>query len=137
MTLLVVDASVVVKWFFPEPSSHAARALLDTPTRFAAPDLVFAEVGNTIWKRVRTGELDQQTARRMVADVAAVAIDPVPSRLLLKDAAAIAIAAGITVYDAMYVALAVRLRTQLVTADQRLHRFLAHIALLSEHLRVI
>jgi predicted nucleic acid-binding protein len=137
MTLLVVDASVVVKWFFPEPSADAARALLDTPTRFAAPDLVFAEVGNTIWKRVRARELDPQSARRMVSDVAKIAIDPVPSRALLKDAAAIAIAAAITVYDAMYVALAVRLRTQLVTADERLHRSLSRSAVIAQHVRMI
>lgn len=137
MTLLVVDASVVVKWFFPEPSADAARALLEAHARFAAPDLLFAEVGNTIWKRVRAGLLDHQAARRMVSDVATIAVEPVPSRALLRDAVGIALATTITVYDATYVALAVRLRTLMLTADARLHASLSKNALLSRHVQMV
>lgn len=137
MTLVVVDASVVAKWFFPEPSSDAARALLDTSARFAAPDIVFAEVGNTIWKRVRTGELDDVMATKMVSDIAAIAVHAVPSHALLEDAMGVAVGAAMTVYDAMYVALAVRLSTQLLTADERLYRVLSRVPALSQHLQLV
>jgi predicted nucleic acid-binding protein len=44
---------------------------------------------------------------------------------LMDDALAIALATGRTVYDAIYVALAVRKKCQLVTADERLVNALA------------
>jgi predicted nucleic acid-binding protein len=43
MTLLVVDASVVVKWFLPEIFADAALRLRDSAPCFMAPDHVFAE----------------------------------------------------------------------------------------------
>ena len=43
MSVLVVDASVVVKWFVPEIHSDAARRLLVLPHEYIAPDLLFAE----------------------------------------------------------------------------------------------
>ena len=53
MSLLVIDASVVIKWFVTEPHSEAALRLLDIEKRFLAPDHVFAETANAIWKHVR------------------------------------------------------------------------------------
>ena len=57
MTLLVVDASVVVKWFVPEVHGEAALRLLDSGETFAAPDHLFAETTNAIRKSVRQREL--------------------------------------------------------------------------------
>jgi predicted nucleic acid-binding protein len=137
MTLVVVDASVVVKWFLPERWSEEARQLLDEPVGLVAPDLLFAEAGNAVWKRVRMRQLPGPLARRMVADIATIAVRPVASRTLLKDAMGVAIGAGITVYDALYVVLAVRLRTKLVTADERLSAAVSRLARLREHIRLI
>ncbi|OFW37311.1 MAG: hypothetical protein A3F70_06700 [Acidobacteria bacterium RIFCSPLOWO2_12_FULL_67_14] len=53
MSLFVVDASVVVKWCVPEVHSDAARRLLAKPHEYVAPDLLFAETANTIWKKMR------------------------------------------------------------------------------------
>jgi predicted nucleic acid-binding protein len=137
MTLVVVDASVVLKWFLPERWSDEARKLLDEPVGLLAPDLLYAEVGNAVWKRVRMRELSGPLARRMVADIATIAVRPVASRVLLKDAIGIAVSAGITVYDAMYLALAVRLRTYVVTADERLTHAVADFPRLRGHIRLV
>ena len=48
MSVFVIDASVVVKWFVPENHSGAARRLLALPLEYIAPDLLFAETANTI-----------------------------------------------------------------------------------------
>lgn len=51
----VVDASVVAKWFLPEPYKAKADNLLhnflDEKVELIAPDLLVAEVGNLLWKR--------------------------------------------------------------------------------------
>jgi predicted nucleic acid-binding protein len=56
--LIVVDASVAVKWFIHEPDRPAARRLLVPQSRLIAPDLIVAEVASAMWKRVVAGEGD-------------------------------------------------------------------------------
>jgi predicted nucleic acid-binding protein len=56
MTGLVVDSGVVIKWFLPEPYSTEARRVLDDyrtgTVHFLAPDLIHAELGNILWKKL-------------------------------------------------------------------------------------
>lgn len=122
MSVFVVDGSVVLKWCIPEVHSDAARRWLESSHEYLAPDLIFAEVGNAIWKKVRRKELEEGEAQRLAKDVAGVAVETIPTRGLLPDAEALALAIGITVYDAMYVALAARVDTQAITADDGLLR---------------
>lgn len=133
MTTVVVDASVVVKWFVPEIHSEAARAWLDAPLSFFAPDLLFAETANTIWKKTRRDELPSADARRLVADIARIPVGAVACRALAEDAHALATATGRSVYDSMYLALAVRLDSQLVTADDRLVAGVGRVNALAPH----
>ena len=137
MSVLVVDASVVVKWFVPEIHSDAAHRLLATPHQYLAPDLLFCEVGNVIWKKVRRGELTADEGERLAADVSSIAVETVPTRGLLRDAHVIAVAAGVTVCDAMYVTLAVRLKTELITADVKLARLVGAHPMTAAHVRLI
>ena len=48
-----IDASVAFKWFVPEIDEDKALALLDDATALVAPDLIFAEVANAMWVRLR------------------------------------------------------------------------------------
>jgi predicted nucleic acid-binding protein len=52
MTCYVVDASVAVKWFVPEPHTQAALRFLNGDHQLMAPDLLVPEIGNTLWKKV-------------------------------------------------------------------------------------
>ncbi|MBI2863205.1 MAG: hypothetical protein HYX94_01405 [Chloroflexi bacterium] len=38
----VVDASLAVKWYVPEPGSKAASAILDSGASLLAPDIIIA-----------------------------------------------------------------------------------------------
>lgn len=138
MSVLVVDASVVIKWFVPEIHSDAARRLLATDHhQYLSPDLLFPEVGNVIWKKVRRGELTADEGHRLAADISRIAVETVPTRGLMIDAHALAITTGLTVYDAMYLALAVRLKTELVTADDRLGRIVSRHSMTAAHVRLV
>jgi predicted nucleic acid-binding protein len=132
-----VDASVVIKWFVPEVHSDAARRLLAYHHDYIAPDLLFAETANTIWKKVRRGEVPYRDGERLVADVGRAAVETVPCRALAEDAYALAIATGHTVYDAMYLALAVRLDTRMITADESLASALAAVPSLPAHTQTV
>ena len=137
MSVLVVDASVVVKWFVPEIHSDAARRLLTLHHEYLAPDLLFAEAANTIWKKVRRRELEPDVGRSLVADISRIAVEAISCRALAEDAHALAIVTGSTVYDALYLALAVRLDTRLVTADDRFETMVGRTPGLAEHVQLL
>jgi predicted nucleic acid-binding protein len=119
-----VDASVALKWFVPEEGSSDAVTLLSGASGLLAPDLLYPEFGNALWKQVRRGVLAQADARWAVAALRKVSIRVQPTAVLLPSALEIALRHGLSVYDGIYVALAVREGCQLVTADARLRQAL-------------
>ena len=129
MSVFVVDASVVIKWFIAEPNTDAARRLLNTEKTFLAPEHLFAETANAVWKKVRRGEISTDYGRAMLSqiDSTCVVVETVPCRDLAADAYMIAVTHGRTVYDAMYLALAIQRNTRLITADNRLYNALANV----------
>lgn len=137
MSVFVVDASVVIKWFVPEIHSHAARRLLERDDHYFAPDLVFAETSNAIWKKVRRGELSSAQGQQLVNDLGSIAVETITARALANDAYSLAISTGCSVYDAMYLALAVRLDTKMLTADERLANTLTEMPLTASHILTI
>ena len=122
---LVVDASVAIKWLVQEDKFELARALIfDAPARpLLAPDLIVAELGNILWKRQGRGFLHSDEAAELaglIVDPLAFPVELMPSRQLLASALRIAAECDRSVYDSLYVALAVAAGTTMVTADARL-----------------
>jgi predicted nucleic acid-binding protein len=118
--MLVVDASVAVKWFLDEPGDREARALVERSEALIAPELIVAEVLNAIWKRLLAGDADIRQGPRVAAVLPKVlaqirSLGPLAAR-------ALEIAAELRhpAYDCFYLALAEEQRAQLVTADRRL-----------------
>jgi predicted nucleic acid-binding protein len=123
--LLVVDANVVIKWHVVEVQTDAAlRLLRDDAPVLHVPDLVFPEVGNILWKKIRRGDLTEEEARRIARLVAVAPLTVHPSAPLMEAAVEIAIRTGRTVYDSLYVALAVQMDCRVVTADEKLYNSL-------------
>jgi predicted nucleic acid-binding protein len=120
----VIDASVAVKWFVPELHSQEAAALLDPTFALHAPDLLFVEVSNALWNKTRRRELKPGEARLVLRGLASVPLEVTPTRQLAAGALDLALEAGCTVYDAVYLALAIHHDCRLVTADQRLGRLI-------------
>ena len=125
MKSVVVDASVIAAAFFPEARSPAARAILASGGGLYAPDLVYPEVANVIWKRRGRGEIDDADAAELLADVLALRLSITPSEQLLGAALALALRTGRTVYDCLYLALAVETKTVMISDDRRLVNALA------------
>lgn len=136
-----MDASVAVKWFVPEVLSAKAEELLDGSTELLAPDLLFAEVGNVLWKKTQRRELAVAEGREILQALGQVPLRVVPSAGLVAAAFDIASAFGRTVYDGIYVALAVAADAVMITADARLAHAMAsgpmgrHVRLLGQESR--
>jgi predicted nucleic acid-binding protein len=125
MTPFIVDSSVVIKWFVPESLSAEALRVRDGGTPMHAPDFLDAEVGNIVWKKLRRGVLTRVVADSILAKLPFLAIVQHFTRLLVPPAFDIAARAGRTVYDCLYLTLAVQLGGQMVTADDKLVNSLA------------
>ena len=84
MSGFVVDASVAVKWFVPEALSDEAVSFLDSPRELLAPDLLYPEAGNILWKKVGRGEIEARDARDILAALVRVPLSVVPSSTLVE-----------------------------------------------------
>ena len=115
----VVDASVAAKWLAPEADSALAEALLDDD--LLAPDLLYAEVGNILWKKQMRGEMDAAAVPLAARWLLQAPLEVVDSASLLADALALALQLQHPAYDCFYLALAQRAEVPMVTADRRLH----------------
>lgn len=123
----VVDASVAIKLFVPEPLTEQAETFFATlaihpASRLYVPDLFFSECANILWKYVWRAGYPAEDARQDVADLLALAVHGVSTATLAAEALEIALAHRVTVYDACYVALAAQLQAPLLTADEALVR---------------
>jgi predicted nucleic acid-binding protein len=117
---LVVDASVAAQWVLPERQSEQANALRLTAEPIIAPDLVFAEIGNALWKRAVQGEITAATAVEALTTATGLFTALVSMAELAARATEIAIALKHPIYDCFYLALAERERAPLISADKRL-----------------
>lgn len=125
MKRCVVDASVVAAAFFQEEHAKAAQALLAADRDLLAPDLLYAEFANVVWKRHRRGEIDDDEAAQLVADVLRLPLQITAAGELAGSALELALRTGRTVYDCLYLALAVKTRSRMICADLRLVNALA------------
>ena len=120
MNRFVVDASVAVKWYMPEPNSADADRLLSGGYKLYAPDLLVPEVGNVLWKRVMRSELSVQKARIILQTLKSLPMTFTPSSVLAENAMTIAGGLKRSFYDSLYLALALTADCRLVTADRKL-----------------
>lgn len=124
MKPLVVDASVAAKWFLPEVGAERAQALLSARFALHAPDLLWTEVASVIWKHARKTIITRIEAETMVRQTLAFPVETHPCEPLLADAMRLALDHDRTVYDSLYLALAIRESATLVTEDAKLVRSL-------------
>ena len=118
MSGAVVDASVAVKWVVTEPGSDSAAALLDGRP-LIAPDLLWAECGNVLWMKVRRGVLQATEAELAGKVLRGADVRTVPGRPLMESALSLALRLEHSVYDCLYLALAIQQDCPLLTADSR------------------
>ena len=113
----VVDASVALKWVLPEEGSEAAANLRDTALH--APQLLLVECGNALWARVRRDLISADEARACFDLLSTAPVTLAPDGRLMPLALELALEIDQTVYDCLYLALAVERDAALVTADRR------------------
>ena len=126
---LVIDASVLIKFYIPEILSDRAERLLARVEKkeidLLAPDLIYPEAGNTLWKKQRLKELTPSEVGEITDAILLLPLKIEASKSLLPLAVDMAIAYGMTVYDALYFSLAKVYGTTMITAERKLVEALA------------
>lgn len=128
----VVDSSVFVKWLVPEAHSEQATTFVERLSRrdveAISPDLVSAEVGHALRSYFMAGDLSREECFSAVEDFARFAPAVTSSLVLMQDASRLALDNTGSFYDALFVALALRERCPVLTADERMIRAYQRVA---------
>ncbi len=121
-----MDASVTAKWLLPDEEDEAGRALLAQALSHTAhvPFIWSAEVANLLLMAERRGRVRQDERANALALLhrLPVRIDEDGGDRLLTDVYSLAQAQGLTIYDALYLDLALRTSLPLASFDRALRR---------------
>jgi predicted nucleic acid-binding protein len=119
VTSFVVDASVALKWFVPEPYSAKADDLVRAEAELIAPSIIWSELANAVWKNARLGNVDSGIWDDVAAKLPCLLAIHNTEGLLLQTAVKLAMEHGHPVYDCVYLALAIQTGARVVTVDKR------------------
>lgn len=121
--MIVVDASVAVKWFIEEQGTEAAEAMLSGSEKLIAPALIRVEVAAAITRKVRLGEIESREAeeacRLWIAALASGVPMLSPDEENIGSAIELAIQIRHPLQHCLYLALARRVDGTLLTADPK------------------
>ncbi len=122
--MIVLDASVVLKWIFSdEDGGERAAGFKEDHVGgheiIAVPDLLFYEIGNALATRTRLSETAIAEAFSLLWEFSLERFDLGLDEF--QDGLALSRKYRITLYDAAYVELSRRLKCTFVTADRKLY----------------
>lgn len=122
---VILDASVVLKWFREESDTNKAlefqEAINDNQLQVYIPDLLFYEVTNALIRSVGETHDNVLLALQVLLEMNWEVV--IPNYGLLASAALVTQNRNkLSVYDGVYVALALERKATLITADTKLHR---------------
>jgi predicted nucleic acid-binding protein len=124
--MIAVDASVAVKWLWPEPGHAEARKLLKDGRKLLAPSHVRIEVAGAILRRYREKKISEPEAQHLLASWGRMLqleiLHLIPIEELYDMAVAISLVARHGLADCLYVAVGQDLDVPLITADETLQR---------------
>ncbi len=126
MTLYVIDASVAARFLLSEELSDKAglvlKDFLNGKISLAFPELTIYEVGNAVWKAVRSGfvpldEAEEKIARLVKLGIEVVRFEGEDYREILRWSSD----NDVTYYDGAYVVASKKTDGALLTADDLLY----------------
>jgi len=121
---LVLDASITLAWTFVDERTVSADRVLDRvlSTGASVPSLWRLEVANALRSAVRRQRCDEAFVDRTLTDLAGlpIALDEETHARAWTDTRRLSREEGLTIYDASYLELALRLNGPLASADASL-----------------
>jgi len=125
---LVLDASAAVRLVMRGETTDRLLEPVSAAMVVAAPSLYASEVANALWKYVKAGSLEAETALERYEEAIALIDDFTPDWELATEALTEAVRYAHPVYDLLYAVLARRTGCAVLTMDQRLKTLLGQMA---------
>jgi predicted nucleic acid-binding protein len=124
--MIVLDASVIVKWFIPEVGAVPAKALLAAGDELIAPELARIEVASALIRKGLREELTgadvESTLRAWFRALSDGQVFLLPNSDDIEAAVKLALELQHPLPDCLYLAAAERLGVALITADRAFAR---------------
>jgi predicted nucleic acid-binding protein len=118
---MVIDTMVFAYALLRVEDKHEqALAALEEAGQIIVPDSLFAELGNVVWQWIQFRQLPLHIGLEVLADAEALVDKVVSSARIRERALELAVQAGHSFYDTLFVAAAIQEKTQLVTFDRKL-----------------
>jgi len=128
--MIVLDASVILKWFLPEEGQELALGFLENHSnnqeQIAVPELLYYEITNTLSVKTRLSQEAIVEAMSYLFDLSLAVFSLSQHEYI--ESMSLSRLYNVSVYDASYVALAKSLGTSFITADKRLVQKLTGIS---------
>ena len=126
MSGLVLDASVALSWVLPDESNARADAVLERleAEPVFVPQLWTLEISNALLAAERRGRIGEAQVQRGLTALLAlpISVETAEAAQVFASTLALARQHGLSVYDAAYLDLAIRLALPLATLDGNLAR---------------
>jgi len=119
--LIVVDTNILIHSLVESSRTEIVRQLWAEEPAWRAPGLWRWEFTNVLWLKVKTGGMQKEEALGLTA-VASRRFIPLERSVSMKDALQAALEFSASGYDGAFLALARKLKTRLVTEDQKLRK---------------
>jgi predicted nucleic acid-binding protein len=133
----VVDTSAFIRLFIPDgPLPDGFDEFMRGVERglhvAIAPELLMAEAANVVSKKRKSGEISVDESDQLLSELLSVPIRLFSHRPIIPRAFAMAGEHNVTVYDALYLALAEEHGAVIYSADSSLRKVASNLRLLDE-----
>ncbi|MDH2899878.1 MAG: type II toxin-antitoxin system VapC family toxin [archaeon] len=121
---LVLDPSAIASIFFPDRFEQLVAQTIRKYDNFSTMDISYAEIGSVAWKSVVIFKqpIDPvNEALRQASEFISDNCNVVSIKEILNEAFQLGTKHKIQIYDTLFLSLARRLRTKVLTTDERLH----------------
>jgi predicted nucleic acid-binding protein len=135
--IAVIDTNVLAYYLLGvEPYSHESSNLFEADIELIAPESFKAELLNVMWLSVRNGAISVVQGIEKLNYAEVLIDESVPITALWEDALVLAAESNHSPYDTLFVALAEREKTKLLSFDLPLRDAFPSTVMLPRHFKV-
>lgn len=123
---IVVDTSVIIKWFFSDCEENTAAAhyilkkFLDNKIGIITPEIALFELANVVKNKIRQ-ENKGMIGMEIIDKVYNLGIVFKVTKQVLKNAFSVALVINESVYDCLFIATAEQFKSKFITDDKKLY----------------
>lgn len=123
---IVVDTSVIIKWFFSENEENAEashfilKSYIHNEIGLITPEIALFELANVIKNKIRT-KGSEMTGMDIIDRIYNLGIVFKVTKKVLKNAYIMALAINESVYDCLFIATAEHFNSKFITDDKKLY----------------